>query len=329
VVDRLLAEARELCFEDAHRSLELALLAGEIASRLDPGEYGASALCDLRARVALATANARRILCELDAAEEDFALAERLLEEGSLDPRLRAEHLRLKAALRRAQRRGADAGRLLDQAMAIYRWSGETDQQVRVLISRALLAEQENDFETAVGASRRAWDLLGDAPEDRLHLVVLQNLAAHHLRLDHADEAASLLREVRRLDAAHGGRLDSIRVDWLEGLVRLAQADPTGEDLLRSARDRFVAETLPVDAALVCLDLAAHYLAAGRTAETRQIADEIVPLFRSHRIEREAMAAVLIFQQAARMETATASLAREVASSLRAARERSAAPAPS
>jgi len=329
VVDHLLAAARSLCFEDAHRSLDMALLAGEIAARLDADEYGASALCDLRARVALASANARRILCELDAAEEDFGLAERLLEEGSLDPRLRAEHLRLKAALLRAQRRGAEAGRLLDQAMAIYRWSGETDQQVRVLISRALLAEQQGDFETAVAASEQAHGLLAEAPEDRLHLVVLHNLASHHLRLDHVDQAAELLADIRRLDAAQGGRLDGIRVDWLEGLVRLARSDDGGEDLLRAARDGFVAEELPVDAALVCLDLAAHYLTAGRTAETRQIADEIVPLFRSYRIEREAMAAVLIFQQAARMETATASLAREVASSLRAARERSAAPVPS
>ncbi len=56
------------------------------------------------------------------------------------------------------------------------------------------------------------------------------------------------------------------------------------------------------------------------TAEVRLLADEMVAVFRDHNIPREALAAVLLFQEAAHREAATAQLAREVAASLTRAR---------
>ena len=48
----------------------------------------------------------------------------------------------------------------------------------------------------------------------------------------------------------------------------------------------------------------------------------MVAVFREHNVPREALAAVLLFQEAAHRETATAELAREVAASLTRARAR-------
>jgi hypothetical protein len=42
----------------------------------------------------------------------------------------------------------------------------------------------------------------------------------------------------------------------------------------------------------------------------------MVTVFRNHDVAREALAALLLFQEAARQETATGDLAREVAASL-------------
>jgi len=317
VVDRLLALATGEVSERPHRSLALALLAGEIADRLDPADYGASALRDLRARAAMKSANAQRVLGKLRAAEEGFDRAERLLEEGSLDPRLRAEHLRLKAALHRARRQLDDAERLLDQAMAIHRWAGDRERQVRVLNSKSLLHEHRGTHEAGVAVCRQARSLLADMPPSRLHLTVLHNLASHQLRLGRAVEAAELLPAIDTLANAHGGSNDRLRIDWLRGLVELALGDASGEERLATVRQGFVDDSQPFGAALVSLDLAAVYLASGRTKATRRLADEMVPLFRSMQVHREALAAVLVFRQAVELEKATVGLAREVARSLR------------
>ncbi len=55
------------------------------------------------------------------------------------------------------------------------------------------------------------------------------------------------------------------------------------------------------------------------------LADEMVTVFRDLKVSREPLAALLLFQEAARQETATADLTREVAASLARARPRGAA----
>ena len=57
-------------------------------------------------------------------------------------------------------------------------------------------------------------------------------------------------------------------------------------------------------------------LEQGKTAEVRDLADEMVIVFRDLGVSREALAAVLLFQEAARRETATADLARDIATTL-------------
>ena len=72
----------------------------------------------------------------------------------------------------------------------------------------------------------------------------------------------------------------------------------------------------PLEAALATLDLVVSHLEEGNTAEVRVLADEMVAIFRDHNVPREALAAVLLFQEAAHRDAATAELAREVAASL-------------
>jgi hypothetical protein len=74
------------------------------------------------------------------------------------------------------------------------------------------------------------------------------------------------------------------------------------------------------DAALVSLELAALHAEAGRTAEVKELAREMVAIFKAQKVHREALAAVLVFRRAAVRERVTADLAREVASFLSRAR---------
>jgi hypothetical protein len=130
-------------------------------------------------------------------------------------------------------------------------------------------------------------------------------------------EAANLLPELRELAAAHGSALDHLRLKWVEGRVAAGLGDYNqARRLLGEVRQKFLADGNPYEAALATLDLVIPYLQEGKTAEVRDLADEMVTVFRDHDAAREALAALLLFQEAARRETATADLAREVAASL-------------
>ncbi|HET9228123.1 MAG TPA: hypothetical protein VFR31_15715, partial [Thermoanaerobaculia bacterium] len=89
---------------------------------------------------------------------------------------------------------------------------------------------------------------------------------------------------------------------------------------LRELRDAFVEQRLGYDASIVTLDLAALYLQQGRAAEVRRLAAEVLPVLLSQDIHREAMAALIAFQQASEMETATPGMVQQVAAYLYRAR---------
>ena len=74
------------------------------------------------------------------------------------------------------------------------------------------------------------------------------------------------------------------------------------------------------DAAIVSLDLAILYLRQERTADVRQLAEEILPVFQIQDVHREAVAAIALFQEAARQDQLTLDKARQVAALLRQAR---------
>ena len=53
-------------------------------------------------------------------------------------------------------------------------------------------------------------------------------------------------------------------------------------------------------------------LEQGRTGETRKLAEEILPIVQAQKVEREALAALQVFYDAAKRETATVELTRRI-----------------
>jgi hypothetical protein len=74
---------------------------------------------------------------------------------------------------------------------------------------------------------------------------------------------------------------------------------------------------VPYDAALVSLDLAILYAQEGQTAELERLAAVAMPAFESCEVHREALAALLLFQQACEEERLTFQLARQLAAFLK------------
>ncbi|HET9226572.1 MAG TPA: hypothetical protein VFR31_07880, partial [Thermoanaerobaculia bacterium] len=110
-----------------------------------------------------------------------------------------------------------------------------------------------------------------------------------------------------------GGELDLARVLWVEAKVAAALGD------LREARKRFeqvrrafVKPELGYDYALVSLELSTVLLRQGETARVRSLTDEMLSLFRSQNVHREALAALQVFCAAVKRDGATVELVRRV-----------------
>ncbi len=80
-----------------------------------------------------------------------------------------------------------------------------------------------------------------------------------------------------------------------------------------SSRDGFIQEEIPYDAALVSLDLASLYAEQGAIQALKRLAGEMLVIFHSQKIHREALAALSYLQQALEAERATLQLIRRIA----------------
>jgi hypothetical protein len=71
------------------------------------------------------------------------------------------------------------------------------------------------------------------------------------------------------------------------------------------------------DAALVSLDLATLHAQEGSIEPLKRLAVELMPVFESRDVHREAIVALLLFQRACEEERLTAEMARQLARELR------------
>ena len=108
---------------------------------------------------------------------------------------------------------------------------------------------------------------------------------------------------------------------WVEGkIARGLGQRAQAEKLFLAARDGFLLASAAYDTALVSLDLASLYAEQGRMADLKQVAGEMLPIFSSRQIHREALAALAYWRQAVEAERAGLELVAGVASFLKRAR---------
>ncbi len=326
--------SRRAVADDPARAENLLRLALDVAEQLSPGDYGPGSTEAAKARAWTWMGNAWRVRGDFRQAELAFQTAEAFLAQSWLDPLDEALLLELKAPLRRVQGRYDEALELLAEAIAIYREVNEPHLQGRALMVNGLVLRYQGNLEGAADCFRTSLVLLDGLRDPRLLVTAQYNLIGCLEAAGHGAEAATLIPEARARMEQAGTRSDLIRLRWTEGRVavllgRLAEA----EAALLEVRESFVADARAFDAAQVSLDLAALYLRQGRSEETRLLATELIPIFQSRDIYREALAAVIVFQQAAAMEQLTASFVKEIATYLEQAwrqvqeKERGGAPA--
>ena len=304
--ERVCQESVTEASRKVERAAGLARLAQEIAARA-PGPEGWRDR--LRGYAAAHAANVLRVSGELNAADSLLAEAKRLWNAGSdpdavLDP---GRLFDLEASLRRDQRRFDEALAALDTAISVGR------SPARVLINKGFMLEVMGQYKEAVETLLQAAPLLEDCSDSRLSYMLCFNLAVNYCHVGRFSEATQLVEQVRELATDLGDEVFLIRVIWLEGRITagLGEFFKARELLVRARRD-FSLRDMAADAALALLEEAAILLDAGRTLEVKELTRELPWILRSKGVNREALAALQLFQEAAERETATAEMVRRV-----------------
>lgn len=319
--DLLVERSYATAIQDSALAEELGLLALRLSDRLDPEVYDSGLIEDYRGRAWAYVGNARRVRSDLRGAEEAFGQAEAHLRQGTQDTTEKAILMDLKASLRRAQRQFDEAVHLLRRAVSIFLQLGHRHRAGGALVKLSTVHYFAGRIEEAIPLLYQALELIDPEEEPRLLLAARHNLIDDLAEIGRPLEAQRLYRDTRQLyrefpEAWAQNRRKWVRGKIARGLGQLRMA----ESLFRAARDGFVAEGIPYDTALVSLDLALLYAQQERTKDLERLAREMVPIFSSLQIHREALAALALLKKAIEAEQADLELVTGVAAFLRNAR---------
>ena len=313
-----LEEGHALSSQRPREAVEALQLGVAIAERIDERYYSCELANDLRARSYCLLANALRISSELEEAEECFETAEAYLSKGSGDPAEQARFFSLRGALLAEYHKFKEANQLLDKAIATYRRIGESHEEGRALMAKGMNVGYSGNPEKAVGFLRQALELIESDKSSRLVLAAKHNLVYNLYACGRYHQALALVPETRELHSACGKAVDLIRFGWLEGLIASGHGElDRAESAFRAAKNFFIEEGMALDVALVSLDLGLVFLREQRTAELKALSTEMLSIFRRYGLNRESIAALVLFQKAVELEKVSFGLIRDLAAYLK------------
>lgn len=314
LLELLLDRAFETAIHDPEVSEWLALLGLDISERLDAAYYCTGVVSDAQARAWGYMANARRLKSDLRGSAEAFKKAEICLQKGSNDPIELAIHLDLRASLFRAQRQFEEALSLLRRAVSLFQQYGHPHRAGRALLKVENVFHHLGDPEGGIPFLFQALELIDPEIEPRLLLCAHHNLVDNLAEAGRFIEAQKLYRQTLPLYRDFPDTSTQNRRKWVKGKIFLGLGQvQRAESLFLAAREGFIAESISYDVALVSLDLASIYARQGRTADLRRIAEEMLPIFSSLQIQREALAALAFLRQALDAERASVEVVSRVA----------------
>jgi tetratricopeptide (TPR) repeat protein len=187
----------------------------------------------------------------------------------------------------------------------------------RALVKRALAFRREGRPQEAINLVGSALELIDPRVDPGLALSAVHNLLWFQASCGRFEVARAGLAAAGELYRVHGGALYDLRVLWLEGWIAAGLGESArAEELLRKARQEFLARDLHYTAAMVALDLGVLLLEGGRTAEARALIEETVTTFRVLNIPREVASSLLLLGEAARQDRLTVKILKSVAASL-------------
>jgi tetratricopeptide (TPR) repeat protein len=314
----LLDEAKRHMPAEPHAVYELAETAETVLMRTPdaPGLY------DLFARAVAYRANAERAKGDLLVAGDTLRNARGLIRnKGVTDPVVYAEVDWIEGALRKDQRQFKEAEELLVRAVNLYGLTGTKEESAQPLITLGLLYYDRGDYQKAAEVTRAAAEMMNPKEDPRFYLCARHNLALFLAESGDYRAASETLHEDAVLYREYPDLWTNLRQTWLKGKIAWGLGDlDDAERLLGEARNGFILQNIGYDAAMVSIDLALVYVQQRRTRELKQLADEMHQIFAAGDVHREAVAALLLFEDAIREEKLTAKVVQDLAGYLKRAR---------
>lgn len=300
-IEALLDVSASLRHEDPEKMLRLAELACFFAEKVPLPELDAVQLADFRCKVLIELGNAYRVTDDLDAAEHTLGRATVAFLNGTRNDLLLARLLDVLASLYGALRHFEMAGNALDCVFTAYRKHGDQHKAGRALISRGIYLGYQGDAEEAVHLLQQGLGLIDKDRDPGLVFLALHNQARLLMDCGRLKDAMMMIFEIRSRGLDPGGRINELKVRWVEGQIFAAQGNlDRARRALQSVKEGFEEIDLPYKAALAGLELAAVLLRQGDREGSRAEVLPAAEVFLALRIRREALATVLLLKEQAR-----------------------------
>jgi tetratricopeptide (TPR) repeat protein len=238
--------------------------------------------------------NANKVVARFRAAETAFDRAKLHFDKGSGAPDLIATFWEMFAGLRRSQRRFAEAADSLRQAQEYRERDGKIEDLAKCFICQAINYSYMPDPERAVERAQLAVRLLPGDADQKLIYSAVHALVFNLVDAGRSPEAAECLAEAEDLlDLQREPLLEAKRI-WLRGHLDVGLGLPTAEVHFKRAARVFERHGMLYEQGMVLLELALFYAVSNRDDELSATLGEILPVFKTLRIRREAMMARLL-----------------------------------
>lgn len=314
----LLRRSWNLRHDNPAEMLRLAIQARDLAEGLDAAVLGAATVADLQCRAWVELGNACRVSDLLADADLALGRATELFLEGWEDEMLAARLFNVQASLLGDARRFDLAETALDLVFAIHRRRGDKHQAGRALIKKGIYAGYQGSSDEALLLMEQGLELVDEELDPRLVYLALHNQARLLLDAGQLREARMALwkAKARGLDA--GGRVNELKVRWLEGQINAALGElDRAEAALAEVKHGFQAAGLGYKGALAGLELGAVQIRQGRSARAAREITGAADVFIGLGVGREAGASVLLLRQAVEQQIVDAALLEYVIGLLR------------
>jgi tetratricopeptide (TPR) repeat protein len=296
--EALLERSWALRLEDPVEMVRLAEEARDLAERIDPGEMGPQGAADLQCRAWVELGNAYRVADRLSPAEQALGRATELFVQGTQDELLAARLFDVQASLLGDCRRFELAESALDLVFAIHRRRGDLHLAGRALISKGAYAGYQGEAEESIRLVEQGLELIEPDRDPRLLYVALHNQARSLMECGRLRDARIALWKLKARRIELGGRIDELKVRWLEAQINAGLGELDRAELaLREVKRGFEVAGLGYKAALAGLELGAVLLRRGCIEDAIAEGLAAVDVFLSLGIAREAGVSVLLLKK--------------------------------
>ena len=299
----------DVLFRDPQQALILAKLAPRYAELVAEHSSEVSGPV-LRLKASATLGSAYRACGQFPQAEQAFREAQQ--EEQNAPPLVRADLYRRYAYFCLVQRR-PEALVWIGKALTIHRIEGDMAERHEFgccLLCRGHIQFELGDPGESLVDLSNALNHISLRHDEKPYYATLHNLvvwAGDHGSEEQLVGALNKLKLALHLLAGYKKRhFVKYKLRWLVALVqgRLGQHG-VAELTFLEVRKGLLELRLPYDVAMVSIDLGILYLETGRITECRRLAAETVKLFSRMSSERNAMAALLLWQRASAEEIST------------------------